>query len=345
MKRKLNAVGLAAACVALFTLGCSKEQTSMSVNDIQGRVKIVGSLSYNEGQTFENGQFKEVIKPAADTRVFIKVSNASLSPTSTANGYTTYEVVTDSEGKYEIEVPATEKREGTEIVVQPQSFIGKRTILESFDNGNPIFKTTDVVFSAPYQILNANPNDYKVLDVSYGFTERNIETGFMESVKYKVRVGQGVLKSSGPALNLGENVNILLTVTYGKIPGDNNTIYRTYGATTNRNGEAEFTIPATSKTWPNVRLNIKALPFADKDFSYYTYYGDTYERQPAVESGVWRQYGGRYAGTISDGADITVSFDEFGIESTDIIMVFVPDEGVETDYDYSDYDWSNLSFE
>ena len=115
------AVFAAFAAVTTVFVGCSdQDQSSLSIEDFQGRAKISGTLSYNEGQAYNNGNYTELNKVAANTPVYIRISNTYLSPNGNASGYTTLETVTDANGKYEIEVPLPDQ--GARIYLHAPTF-------------------------------------------------------------------------------------------------------------------------------------------------------------------------------------------------------------------------------
>lgn len=340
-------VMVACASALLAVTSCGNDQTSLSIEDIQGKAKIVGSLAYSEGQSYENGQYAELIKPASQKRVFVKVSNGSLDPKGTASGYTTYETMTDENGNYEIEIPAVEKAAGTNIIVQPETFVGTRTLLTGVENGQPKFEQKEVVFEIAERSLVVKPNDIKVEDLTYGFTERNMEEGFPVTVPLNVKVGLGVFKSDYYTnrrvcdFDFRQGTSVMITVTYDGIMENNSAMTRNYAVTTDYNGEAHFNIPAKDKQWSNVNISIKAMPFTVSSFNYYDYYGTQY----VINGGVYRQY---YGGGIVDAVDTVVDFTGLdGVTAyVEARMVFVPFVGVEDyGYSYNSYDWDMISFD
>ena len=56
----------AAAVIAMAFVGCAKEETSMSINDLPGRAKVKGTVYYCEKQEHIEGteMYKEVKVPA-----------------------------------------------------------------------------------------------------------------------------------------------------------------------------------------------------------------------------------------------------------------------------------------
>ena len=115
MKTIVKAAMLFASAMMLFS-SCLKEQTGLTVEDIPGVAKISGKLMINEGQAYEGGRFVELLKPAANYELLARVSNASLSPTSSAQGYTDYSVTTNEDGTFEVVIPAVDGGVECELV-------------------------------------------------------------------------------------------------------------------------------------------------------------------------------------------------------------------------------------
>lgn len=338
-----------ATCVLtlLLATGCSKEQTSLSIDDIKGKAKIVGSLAYSEGQSYANGQFSELVKPAAGKRVFVKISNSSLDPNGKAQGYTTYETVTDEAGEYEIEIPAVEKTEGMSVIVQPETFVGTRTLLATIDNGEPVFEQKEVVFEIAEQNITVKPNDIEVKDLFYGFTERDIEEGFPTTVPLSVKVGLGIVESVNNqvygAFAFQSGKSVMITVTYG-MTENTSPLVRNYAATTDFNGEALFNIPAKSAQWDNANITVKAMPFTVSSFNYYaTAFSQVYP--VAINGGIYYQYSD---GVLDKEQNFSINFTGLdGVRQyVEARMVFKPFATVDSyGYNYSNYDWSNISFD
>lgn len=153
-------IAIAIATVAFSS--CTEDQTSLSINDIQGKATIIGSFVYNDGQTYPGSTTTSVSsdKPAMNVKVYVKVSNASLSSNSNAKGYTTFETSTDANGEYEIEIPAVEN--GVEVSIQAESFIGRKysTVSGSTTGIGNSFLTEEGVYEAtPIQLSEVKPND------------------------------------------------------------------------------------------------------------------------------------------------------------------------------------------
>ncbi|WP_308756792.1 hypothetical protein [uncultured Bacteroides sp.] len=165
---------LAIAIVTVALSSCSEDQTSLSINDIQGKATIIGSFVYNDGQTYSSSTTTPVSpdKPAMNVKMYVKIENSSLSPNNNAQGYTTFETSTDANGEYEIEIPAVEN--GVEVSIQAESFIGKKYSTTSGGTtgiGNSVLTKEGVYEAAPIQLSGVKPNDIIAAGKkSYNFT-------------------------------------------------------------------------------------------------------------------------------------------------------------------------------
>ena len=149
--------------VAIATVAfssCSEDQTSLSINDIKGTAQLIGSFTYDDGQTVSSSLTNATsVKPVMNTKVYVKVSNKSLDPNSNAKGYTIYEATTDAQGEYKITIPAVET--GTDVTIQAASFEGKHyesNSSSSTTTGSNTVTTKDGVYQAEEIEINVMPN-------------------------------------------------------------------------------------------------------------------------------------------------------------------------------------------
>ncbi len=154
----LKSLAVIAIATMAFT-SCSKDQTSFSIDDIQGKARIKGTVFYSEGT---NNRGDEIIKMATNTTILVKIDNSYLSPIGNAEGTTTFETVTNGKGEYEIEIPVLEK--GALVTIQPQAFIGKQKNSSSNETEEGIFTA-----EATCQVV---PNDIQFKDIEYQFNAR-----------------------------------------------------------------------------------------------------------------------------------------------------------------------------
>lgn len=101
----------------LFT-SCEKSESELNLEDIQEKAVIEGTLSYNQGKRLVNGVVVECQSPLSGATVIVSVPYSQYQEGS--QGDKKYEAITDSEGKYSIEIPVGLKE--MTVNVSAQSF-------------------------------------------------------------------------------------------------------------------------------------------------------------------------------------------------------------------------------
>ncbi|MBQ8337477.1 MAG: hypothetical protein IJY44_08110 [Bacteroidaceae bacterium] len=233
---KTAIVAIAAFCLT----NCAKDQSSFDVSDIKNTAKILGTISYDLGQDYRNGAYINNIQPAANKKVYIEIQNSSLSPNGQATGVTVYETVTDEKGEYSIEIPAV--RKGTQATISAEKFIAIYKDVVSVSNGTPVYDETEALFSVTPKSFTLKPNDIAIGDVRYTTTNRDEQNEYPYNSTFSVKVG-----APQYYIATNENNSKQINMTY-VAKGDANVIVtingKKYGATTNGDGIAKFTIPA-----------------------------------------------------------------------------------------------------
>lgn len=158
---------LSMALVAL--VGCSKEQSSFNIEDVSGKAKVMGTLTYLAGVDREN---KPIVREATNVRVAVLVENGSLKNGS--EGYTTYETVTNSQGQYTIEVPALDN--GVNVKIIPDPFFGKFSTL--VDKAKGIVVESEVLYKVSPWTATVIPNDIEVWDGKFINTTSDDDNGY-----------------------------------------------------------------------------------------------------------------------------------------------------------------------
>jgi len=305
--------------------GCSEEQSSLSLEDFPGKVKITGTISYSEGQAYLDGKYTELFKGVANTPVYVLIKNADLLADTNALGYTTLETETDETGKYEIEIPVP--NQGADVILQVPSFSGKRTMLRTWENDKPVFETQEVVFYIDDQHLRVLPNDILFKDIVYRFMRRQ-DASLTERLTKFVKVGFGVITEGGePAFEFKSGVSVSMKVTYYSIAENGNFMSRTYIARTDEKGEAKFEIPVSSQNTSDINISVPvdAIPV-----DFFTYYEEGSSEVKIIFGGKYSQYW-------------TYSLSE---DTIGVMMLFNPTDGVETyGYNLWNYDWNWDDFE
>lgn len=254
----------------------------------EGTARIMGTLTYNAGQTWTAGEgFSELLLPAANTQMVLNVEGKE------------YVVLTDENGHYDITLPV---KGNPEASLSPHSFMGTYKTLEDVQNGEYIFNEEDCIYSTSERHLILNKGGIYKLDFYYTNTSINSAAQLKYRLPLKVKVGMGLPSGITYYLdnysrtwynneNIGEytynvykvnespdyyeytgkvnaakGVDVIITVTY---PEEYNYIVRNYGATTDENGMINIEIPALEEIW-ETNITVQAQSFVyTEPFWYY----------------------------------------------------------------------------
>lgn len=166
---------IAATFVAILGTSCSEDQTSMNIEDIPGQAVVSGYLTSDAGTEYVDNKSQAKIIITANQKVLISVDNSTLVPN--AQGVTTYEVTTDSQGKFSQTVPVTSN---TQITITPAPYESKSYYVElvsSTDPTNPsstyTTKTKNAIFECNPITVTLNPGESVIKDMQYNFRNRN----------------------------------------------------------------------------------------------------------------------------------------------------------------------------
>jgi len=345
MKNFTKCVAMMTSCliIALFFSACNEEQTSFSLDDITGRAKIVGNLSYSEGQAYEDSVFTEKVKYAVGKKVYVEINNSEFSPHASTGGYTSFETVTDENGNYEIEIPAVATGRGVQVLIRAENFLGTQSFVKSTEDGKPIFETRQVIFTSPIESYSLKPDELIAVDFKYIAKERDLDEGLTEVATLKVKIGVGKLEANRnywggtPYFSFREGITALVTTLHEEYrDGYYNTVERKYSFVTNAAGEAMLQIPVREKKG-YLRAEIEVTPFRENNFIYYRYYDEFYEL-----TGIYRQYQGGFIKSQDYGI---LYYDEYSTHQLEVRMVFDADSGQNYYYSPNDYNWDGTAFE
>ena len=140
---------LAAAAIALT--GCNKDQTELEIN--YGKSAIVkGKVILNDGTS--------TTKAGANIKVYAQIKYADLVTTNTTlEGTKTFETITDTEGKYQFELPVTDKGTNisiyTETVEVENGYYASKTGNANNCKPNIISYVTDITLSLTKTTTNS----------------------------------------------------------------------------------------------------------------------------------------------------------------------------------------------
>lgn len=337
---------LTACAFALLVASCSEEQTSLDVNSFPGKAQIIGSLAYSEGTVLENGQFKELIKPAADKEVCLEISNSAYK--TGAAGVTTWKVRTDAQGKFEATLPVPSS--STTVTIKPADFTGYFYSVAK-ENNKYVADTAFVVYrmNSSSNTKSVSANQITFADLTYSnVEEQELAEGYTEYATLTGRIGmnktryyaavtapnpltQEPMLVSAPAIKSyfdnAPSVSLLIKATY-------NGYTRNYNCTTNTNGMFSVDIPV--KEYPcNITYEIDALPFT----ATYTDYERVEKKWAADETALYTYdyeavakegFYAKQATAVNGTASYTIQGQPYEIEAK--MMIFTPYEGTAPAY-------------
>lgn len=341
---------LTACAFALLAASCSEEQTSLDVNSFPGKAQIIGSLAYSEGTVLENGQFKELIKPAADKEVCLEISNSAYK--TGAAGVTTWTVRTDAQGKFEATLPVPSS--STTVTIKPADFTGNFYSVAK-ENNKYVADTAFVVYrlNGSSNTKSVSANQITFADLMYSnVEEQDLMEGYTEYATLTGRIGMNktryyaAVTSRDPLTQQIEldrrptiksyfdnapGVNLLIKVTHK----DGN--IRNYNCTTNASGMFSVDIPVKAYPW-DIDYEIDALPFA----ATYTDYELVEKKWGASETPLYPQdyeavaKEGYYAkeGNVTGTISYALKGQPGKIEAK--MMIFTPYEGTAPAYNATD---------
>lgn len=339
MKRITNLMFV--AIISLFAMlvsGCTEQQSSLNIEDIPTNAKITGALYYNAGYNYSNGQYLRLIKPAASKKVYVEVLHSSFD--GSAQGYTSYETLTNEKGEYEIVIPAVK---GTSVRIIGETFIDTYQEVASVSNNVPTFEKTETVYTYTSE-LTVNPNDIKIKDGEYVADDREIDNPNAYASKFIIKVGAPEYGKKREQYYDGSFSDYYVTTReYKAAQGVNviavvNDTHR-YAATTNSAGEATFIIPSEESNW-NAAVDIKVESYVVNSFKYNkNEYDDDGNRIVTT----YNIEGGKMSASTSK----TINFSGVKNDRTPkcvLGLTFTPFEDVET-YGYSASEWWNIDVE
>lgn len=288
MKTIVKVAMLFASALMVFS-SCLKEQTGLTIEDIPGTAKISGKLMINEGQAYQGGKFVELLKPAANYELIVKVHNNTLFKNAAPDTYTNYTVTTGEDGTFELVIPAVDA--GVDCDVVGPAFLGKQTKLSAtaINDGELLFEEVEGKYSFNKNLSSLRPGDVEVVNGVYSFNPTDADVVLDEYVDLAVAVGFGLPSSTtskkedyqtyNPTYKYNgeivpaEGVDVIVKVTYGH-DEDGNYKNQTvaYPGTTDSDGLLVISLPCTSKeAMKSATINVQARELLGaEDFTYYT---------------------------------------------------------------------------
>ena len=272
MKAIFKVAAVVASALMVFS-SCVKEQTEFSIEDIPGTAKVMGVITTNEGQAYQNGRFIDLVAPAAGIDVVVKVANDGLSPTS-AKGYTDYTVQTDASGYYEVVIPATD--ESVRIEVVAQSYTGTYSVLNrdfAFVNDMPVFTKRDVIYKFE---KTAYVSAGRMAVVGGEYTREYVKEGYdkTQELVFNVFVEAAAAQLYSKEIQNGQDINldysyypttfnpladVQLEITVeADFDGDGYTDSQVFSGVTDNSGNAAIRFNAHSSNLSDVYVTVEA---------------------------------------------------------------------------------------
>ena len=316
MRKIFILLAVAVSAVMCFA-SCTKEQSEINPDSIPGKATITGTFFYSSGQSYSPASgFSEEIVPAAGVNVYVDVDNSGFKEG--AEGYTTYETVTDETGTYSVTIPATAS--GVSISVRADDFVAEATVVDGQENGSPVFRTGEAIYRLDgYDKDGIKPG--KIVEYSamfdYEFFTEPVSFAYSGDVNF--RVGFNAFSSSDQAIfaYADERVDLIVKAKYS---GEGYSMTRTYGVTA-IGGEATLTIPLVEETC-QLSMTVEALRTE----------GIFYDEDNERYSGTYAQY--NYSSRSYGPQSESVNFDKFDPETVDVAMLFSG-----SGYESSPYNW------
>lgn len=170
----LKKVFLVALSTLFFAAGCKKEQTSLSIDDIPTKARIVGNITCMTElvDSMHNGQSMRSYVGVSNRKVILTIANSQLAPNGKGDGVSAFTCTTDLDGNFDIEVPVVDAN--TSVTIIPEPFIGSyvhKTVMKDVNDTYEKTENVEVLFSAS-RTFSVSPYGITVADFEYNTQER-----------------------------------------------------------------------------------------------------------------------------------------------------------------------------
>ena len=171
----LKKVFLVALSTLFFAAGCKKEQTSLSIDDIPTKARIVGNITCMTQlvDSTHNGNSTHIYAGVSNRKVTLTIDNSELAPNGKGEGFSVFAGITDMNGNFDIEVPVIDAN--TSVTVIPEPFIGsyvhKTVIKDVYDTYYEETENVEALFSAS-RTFSVSPYGITVADFEYNTQKR-----------------------------------------------------------------------------------------------------------------------------------------------------------------------------
>lgn len=259
----------AAIAAAVLFASCTKEQSSLTIDSIQGSATIYGTALYDEGTVKnESGAIIETnVVAAAGQTVLVKVSNSSYA--SNTQGYQSYLGSVKDDGSFEISIPVGSNDASAEVSILPFKASYHKNI-----NGE-IVTIDSVLFATP------TPTNVSLSDQSGVFVTLTAENQTESQTQYNQTVTVSGTVTAPGWRDISETekegtymaysgASLIITVRISDREGVLNTF--TYNCTSDNSGEytQEISLPDEFFSESGMTAEIKAATAAfQNDFTHH----------------------------------------------------------------------------
>lgn len=284
MKNYFYIPAVAVAAAVLFA-SCTKEQSSLTIDSVQGSATVYGTAFYDEGAAeLENGAIAESnMVAAAGQTVLVKVPNSAYA--NNAQGYQSYLTTVNDDGSFEITVPVGSTDASAQVSILPFKATYNKII-----NGE-IVKMDSTLFTTQ------SPKNVNLSDYGGEFVTLNAENKSVQQVQYNQQIIiQGNVTAPAWVSNQtayeGKYQGFVTELTVKVTVKENNNVINTftYNCTSDNTGKYEQMIVLPDDFLSNSSMTADitvSSPAYQADF--FHYYEITSSSQDGGTSTSWMQ--------------------------------------------------------
>lgn len=259
---------------------CTKaEQSSVSLDDVQGKAKLSGVFTYVAGQDIsETGEMGPVVLPAANVGVSVEIKYSSLGPDAAAEGFVVIDTTTNENGEWAVDIPAV--KSGADVTVKAASFAGEYKVFTHKVADQSVYDVDNAVYTLEFTEYGITPGETKYYNRQYNYTTEN-SYGEPQSI---IRVMGTYIYNAGQEYT-AEAGFVDLQKYAANVPVNVNVAGNSYKVTTDANGTFDVSVPVHAN-YGTVQVAVTPESFLG-----------TYTTLKDVESGefVWESENGIYS--------------------------------------------------
>lgn len=285
-------------CAGLILFSsCKKEpeQSELNFENIEGKASISGRILYNAGCGWmDDAIVFDVLLPAVEQTVMVQVSTSDYVSSADPMGKETFTAVTDSDGRYTIEIPVGSRLIDATVSVVPfraakyfyisdtKSIAEKDVLYNKDENGNNVEFTQGNLSQGKHYVVDFTVFSEEELDVTYTSAttvtgkvvskiwKHYVATEHTDAPYYRLKPGADyyTAKEKEGLDGVSVNMEVLVTDLSGDTVG-----FITQCTRTNTDGIYEFPLVLpVGYTSHTVSLKIKAEPYRNLKFTHWYCY-------------------------------------------------------------------------